>query len=86
MRSKIDQKARELVLKARLLRFAALIFAVTGLLIFLALYIKNIDGTLLSALTNPFTIFMVLIPFLPAAVLSWMASRLEKQYAAKYKK
>lgn len=74
------------MLKARLLRFIALIFAIAGLLIFLALYIRNVDGTLLSALTNPFTIFIVVVPFLPAVVLSWMASRLEKQYDAKYKK
>jgi len=80
----MDPKARRLVLKARLFRFLAAVFAVTGLLIFIILYMQNIEGTFLSALTNPFIVVILLVPFLPAAVLSLLAARLEREYIRKY--
>ncbi len=79
-----DMSARELVLKAKLLRFFALIFALTGMVIFVVLYFQNVEGTFLSALTNPFVITIIIVPFLPAAVLSLLASRLEREYSRKY--
>jgi hypothetical protein len=82
----MDQKAYELVLKARLLRLFARIFAVVGLIVFVGLYMKNVNGGLFSALTDPFVIVILVVPFLPAAVLSWKAARLEKQYIKKYGK
>ena len=80
----IDPKARELVLKARLFRFFSFVFACAGVIVFVALYFQNIQGSFLSALTNPFVITIILVPFLPAAVLSFKASRLERQYLDKY--
>lgn len=73
-----------LVLKAKIFRFFALIFALAGMVIFVILYFQNVQGTFLSALTNPFIVFIVLVPFLPAAVLSFMAHRLERKYIRKY--
>ena len=81
----IDPKARELVLKAKIFRFFALVFALAGMVIFVVLYFQNVEGAFLSALTNPFIIFIVLVPFLPAAVLSFLASRLEREYVRKYR-
>ena len=72
------------MLKARLLRFFAFVFACGGIVVFIALYFQNIQGSFLSALTNPFVVTIILVPFLPAAVLSFMASRLERQYLDKY--
>ena len=80
----LDPKGRELVLKARLLRLFALIFAIAGLGVFLVLYVQNIEGTFFSALTNPFIITIVIIPFLPAVVLSWIARRVERKYIDTY--
>ena len=66
--------------EARLYRFLAMVFAVTGLIVFIMLYIQNIDGRLLGALMEPLTIFLIIFPFLPAIVLSWLAKTSEKKY------
>ena len=79
-----DPKGRELVLKARLLRLFALIFAIAGLGVFLVLYVQNIEGAFFSALTNPFVVTIIIIPFLPAIVLSWIARRVERKYIDTY--
>lgn len=65
-------------------RFLALVFAAVGTVIFIILYARNVEGTFFSALTNPFIIAIILIPFLPAAVLSFLAGRAEKEYVRKY--
>jgi xanthine/uracil/vitamin C permease (AzgA family) len=67
-------------MKAKLLRFFALVFAVVGLVIFIVLYMRNVQGSFFSAMTNPFVIIMVIFPFLPAVVLSWKANKLEAEY------
>ena len=77
---KLRKEARELLMKARVYRFFALAFAFFGLVIFLFLYFKHIDGRLLEALTNLKTVFIILIPFLPAAVLTALASRTEGKF------
>jgi hypothetical protein len=69
-------------MKAQLFRLFALIFAIAGTGVFIVLYLRNVQGTFFSALTNPFIIAMILIPFLPAIVLSKKASKLEKEYDA----
>lgn len=72
------------MLKARLLRLFAFVFAFVGVILFVVLYFQNIEGSFWSALTNPFVVTILVVPFLPAAVLSFMASRLERQYLDKY--
>lgn len=77
---KLRKEARELLLKARIYRFFALAFAFSGLIIFLFLYFQNIDGRLLDALSNLKTIFIILVPFLPAALLTALAARTESKF------
>ncbi len=79
MDEKTRLKARELLLRTRIYRFTAFVFAVIGLLIFLYLYFKDIGGDILTALSNPAIIAIILLPFLPAAVVSWMSVRSEKK-------
>lgn len=55
----------------------AVVFALVGLVIFIILYMKNMDGKVADALRDPSTILVVLVPFLPAVVLSFMATRAE---------
>jgi len=81
----LDPKARELVIKARIYRVLGLIFAVVGLVIFLIMFMRHVEGSFLSSLTNPFVITIIVFPFLPAAVLSFLAGRMEKEYDKKYK-
>lgn len=57
-----------------------MVFVALGLVVFMLLYIANVEGRLMEALKNPFTIGMFIIPFLPAAVLSVLADRNEKKY------
>lgn len=79
-----DLKARELVIKARIYRVLGLIFALVGLVIFLIMFMRHVEGSFFSSLTNPFVVTMIIFPFLPAAVLSFLARRLEREYEKKY--
>lgn len=67
-------------MKARLYRFFALAFALFGVAIFLILYFRHVDGRLLDALANIKTVVIILVPFLPAAVLTMMAARAEDKF------
>lgn len=72
--------ARSLLIKSRLYRFFALSFALMGVVIFLFLYFKHVEGQLFEALRDPTIIAIVLFPFLPAIVLSLMAQGLERKF------
>ncbi len=74
-------KMRAMLAKARLYRLASVIFAIVGLLVFGLMYFQATQGDFLSAMRDPFFIVVVAFPFLPAAVLSWMAGSLEKKVA-----
>lgn len=73
------KKLREQILKARLYRLFAFMFAGIGLILFIFMYFQNIEGNLLQAFQNPLNIGIFVIPFLPAFVLSLRASSLEKK-------
>lgn len=51
-----------------------------GIFVFCILYIKNVEGRFFDAIRDPLTISVFLIPFIPAAFLSWLADRNEKKY------
>ena len=53
-----------------------------GFGLFLYLYLGRYEGRATFPLENPFIISLFLIPFLPAAILTYMASRVEKRYKA----
>ena len=75
------QLARVLLIKSRLYRYFALAFALLGVVIFIFLYFRHIEGNLLQALQSPSIIPIIVLPFLPAFVLSLLAQRLERQFA-----
>ena len=77
---------RQLLLKAKLYRTFSLVFVTIGIFMFCFLYISQVEGRLLEALRDPYTIMVFLIPFMPAAVLTWIADRYEKKYIAAVKK
>ena len=80
MEEKTRLEARELLLRSRLYRFAALIFAIVGIILFLFLYFKYIEGDMYQALQNPKLVLILLIPFLPAFILSRMAIKTEGKF------
>lgn len=75
-------KARELLLRSRLYRFIAVVFALFGIILFWLLYTRYVEGDIAQALSRPGTVLLIVLPFLPASVLSWMAVRSEKKLAA----
>ncbi len=68
------------MMQVRFYRFLALLFLFVGLMIFVVLYLNNIEGRLLEAFTEIHTISIILFPFVPAAILSWLAKSAEKKY------
>ncbi len=78
--------ARQFLMKAKLYRTFSLVFVTIGIFMFCFLYISQVEGRLLEALRDPYTIMIFLIPFMPAAVLTWIADRFEKKYLAAIKK
>ena len=71
---------KEYLIKAKFYRVVSYIFIALGFVIFMILYAANVEGRLMEALKNPFTIGMFIVPFLPAAVLSILSDRNEKKY------
>jgi hypothetical protein len=49
-------------------------------MIFIFLYIRNIDGHIGEALASPFTLVIIVFPFLPAAVLSLLSMKAENKF------
>lgn len=74
--------ARQLLMKAKLYRMFALFFAVTGVVVFISLFLSHIEGSFFDALRDPTTIAILVVPFLPAIVLSLMAQKVERQFAS----
>lgn len=64
----------------------SLLFVTLGIFIFCALYIQNVEGRLVEALKDPMTVFIFLLPFIPAAVLTMLADSAEKKFKKMMKK
>ncbi len=73
-------KARELLLRSRLYRFIALVFFCLGLALFAFLYYQHVEGDVVAALRRPATVMILLLPFLPAVIFSWMTMRTENRF------
>jgi|GEM_PF-2716162 len=76
----IKVQARELLLRARLFKLFAVIFALMGLFVFCLLFMRHINGNLEQALQRPSTVVIIFMPFLPAFILSFLAKRSEKEF------
>jgi hypothetical protein len=51
--------------------------ALAGMVIFSVLYFNMAGGSILEVLQKPMLVVILIFPFIPAAVLSWMAGRIE---------
>ena len=76
----VSTETRLLLAKSKLYRTFSLIFVTIGIFIFCFLYVNNVDGRFMQAMRDPLTIMIFLVPFLPAAALTWIADRFEKKY------
>jgi hypothetical protein len=78
--------AKELLVKAKIYRFLAGMFAVVGLIIFAIVFTSKFDGKIINALQNPYIVIAMVMPFLPAVVLSFMAAKADKKLNQLYVK
>lgn len=72
--------ARDCAMKARVYRLLALMFVLVGILLFAYIYTTKIQGNFAEAIKDPYVITIFIVPFLPAAFLSWLASRQEEKF------
>lgn len=71
----IRGKARELLIRSKVYRILALVFLAVGGAVMFAVYMKRIDGQVLTALTDPVTVLLIVVPFLPALVFEWKSRK-----------
>ena len=76
----ITVNPKEYLIKAKIYRVASMVFVALGLVVFMILYVNTIEGRVMEALKNPMTLGIFIVPFLPAAVLSFIADKNEKKY------
>ncbi len=74
----VRKQARELLLKGKVYRFIATVFAIGGVVLFLILHYQFFHGDLMASLKDPVTIPLVLLPFIPSVVLSFRARKAER--------
>lgn len=70
-------KVREYLLYAKIYRFCALFFVVIGISLFAFLFF-NASGSFLEKFQSPLMLGIMVLPFLPAFVLSMLAHRAER--------
>lgn len=75
-----DGDAKKYLMKAKVYRFTSYLFITLGIFVFCGLYVRNVDGRLVEAIRDPYTIFYFLVPFIPGGVLTILADRAEKKY------
>lgn len=71
----MKEQLRVLLITAKMLQFFADIFAVLGIFLFAYIYFSKWQDEPLAAMHDPFFIVSILIPFIPAALLAFLASR-----------
>jgi hypothetical protein len=78
----LKEQLRIQLMTAKLLQLCADLFALLGVFLFAYLYFSIWKSSLSSALHDPFFVVTVLLPFIPSAVLSYLASQKRKQVRA----
>ena len=65
---------------ARIYKIFSVFFLFVGLCMFFVFYTENIDGRLLEALKEPYTLFWIIFAFSPAIILSQLSYNAFKKY------
>jgi hypothetical protein len=77
MEEETKKQARELLIKSKVYRIIANIFAFVGVIIFIVLYFSYFKGDVMASLRDPITILFVIFPFVPAIILSLKGKKAE---------
>jgi hypothetical protein len=78
MQESDKKQARELLIKTKVYRALATIFAVVGLVIFLVLYSQYFEGDIVASLKDPIILVFIVFPFLPSIILSLKGKKAER--------
>ena len=70
-------QAKALLIKSKLYRYMSMALVAVGFGLFCMIYFKMLHGDFIGVIKNPAQIIMLLFPFLPAVILSWMSRRVE---------
>ena len=75
----MKEQLRVLLITSKVLQLCADIFAVFGIFLFAYIYFSHYRDNPMAAVKDPFFVVTILIPFIPAAFMAWLASRKRKQ-------
>lgn len=67
------KKAKELIIRAKVYRAVAFVFAAAGFIVAVLLYQKLAHGRPENIMQNPVLIVILLLPFVPAAFLAMLS-------------
>lgn len=77
------EQLRVLLITAKMLQLCADVFAVFGIFLFAYIYFNQYStADAATILKDPFFVVSILLPFLPAAFLAFLAARKRKQIRA----
>jgi Na+-transporting methylmalonyl-CoA/oxaloacetate decarboxylase beta subunit len=71
----VKEQIRVLLITSKVLQFCADIFAVFGIFLFAYIYFQHFQADPMSAIKNPAFVVILLVPFIPAAVMAYLASQ-----------
>lgn len=67
-----------MLMKAKLFRMMAFVFAGAGFVMFLVMFYSKGSGSIIDMFSKISTIALVTVPFLPAVFLSYSANKMDK--------
>ena len=78
----LRQEVRKLLIAAKVFQIFADILAVFGIFLFAYIYFNHFKDNPFAALRDPFFVVTILIPFIPAAVMAFLASNKRRKIRA----
>ncbi len=75
----MNNELRVLLITSKIMQICADLFAVFGICLFAYIYFKHFRADPMLAIQNPTFVVILLIPFMPAAVMAWLAAKKRKK-------
>ncbi len=80
--NELRQELRKLLIAAKVYQIFADVLAVFGIVLFAYIYLAHYKDNAFAALRDPFFVVTILIPFIPAAVMAYLASNKRRKIRA----
>ena len=75
-------KAKALLLKARIYRLCGFLFALSGLAMFIMMFMNSSGGRISLVMKDPMLVVIIVFPFIPAMILNRLAHKADHDFAA----